>query len=73
MTPYRSRSGKRSGVLAYEIGATYIVVEFNAKSYKYTYSSCGRETVETMKKLALASNGLSTFISRNDPAYEQKQ
>jgi hypothetical protein len=73
MTPYQSRSGKKSGVLAYEIGASYIIVEFAANRYKYSYSSCGREAVEAMKKLALASKGLSSFISRNDPAYEQRR
>jgi hypothetical protein len=73
MKPYLSRSGKKSGVIAYETGADYIVVEFAASRYKYSYSSCGREAVETMKKLALASKGLSSFISRNDPAYEQKR
>ena len=73
MTPYLSRSGKKSGVQAYEIGPGYIIVEFPASRYKYSYSSCGREAVETMKKLALASKGLSTFISRHDPVYEQKR
>lgn len=73
MTPYLSKSGKRSGVTAYEIGNTFIIVQFNRGQYKYSYSSCGRAAVETMKELALASNGLSTFIAQNRPNYEWKR
>jgi hypothetical protein len=70
MTPYKSRSGKKSGVAGYRIGADYIIVQFtNGTVYKYSYKSCGQTTTETMKQLARASLGLSTFISQNDPAY----
>jgi hypothetical protein len=73
MTPYSSASGKRSGVSAYEIGDTFIIVQFYTAQYKYSYSSCGQSATETMKRLALASNGLSTFIAQNKPNYEWKR
>ena len=73
MTPYSSVSGKESGVTAYEIGGDFIIVRFYSVDYKYSYSSCGQSATEIMKKLALASNGLSTYISQNDPDYEWKR
>lgn len=71
MTPYSSRSGKKSGVTAYEIGLDFIIVQFNnSKNYKYTYRSAGSSIIETMKSLALAQQGLSTFIAQNRPGFE---
>jgi hypothetical protein len=73
MTPYRSITGKSSGVTAYDIGEDHILVRFYNTIYKYSYKSCGRKTVTQMKKLAMANKGLSTFISQHDPAYEWKR
>ena len=74
MTAYRSTSGKLSGVTAYEINSTSIIVEFKGKTkYLYSYSSAGRSAVEEMKRLALNSNGLSTYIAKNKPLHESKQ
>jgi len=73
MTPYSSTSGKRSGVSAYEIDDNFIIIQFYGGQYKYSYSSCGQSATETMKRLALASNGLSTFIAQNKPDYEWKR
>lgn len=72
MKPYRSKSGKSSGVEAFSIGEDYIVVKFKHadKSYRYSYSSAGKDAVEEMKLLASAQEGLSTYISRNNPPYE---
>jgi hypothetical protein len=71
MTRYGTTSGN-SGVQAYEIGADFILVQFPMKPpYKYSYRSCGRETVEEMKRLAKASKGLSTYISQRKPPYEE--
>ena len=72
MVPYNSKSGKDSGVTAYEIKDEYIIVQFNSIRYRYSYKSCGAEAVETMKELARASKGLSTFIARRQPAYDEK-
>ncbi|MEO6456173.1 MAG: hypothetical protein ABIN97_19005 [Ginsengibacter sp.] len=72
MIPYISTSGKKTGATAYEIGEDFIVVEFYKTNYLYTYSSAGSYNVDTMKELALASSGLSSFISRNKPKYQTK-
>ena len=71
ITPYKSKSGKESGVTGYNIGDKYITVEFHGKEY-YTYSQKvnKKSVVDHMKKLARASQGLSTFISRKQPHYE---
>ena len=64
MQRYANTSGK-SGVRAYEIGERAIAVEFEGDdTYLYTYGSAGRLRVETMKRLAKAGKGLSTYISR---------
>ena len=74
MTAYRSTSGKTSGVTAYEIKSTSILVEFRGRDrYLYTYSSAGAIAVEEMKVLALNSNGLSTYIAKNKPKHESKK
>jgi hypothetical protein len=72
MTRYTSLSGKQGGVTAYEISNDFIIVEFYTKQYKYSYSSCGKKATDIMKSLALASKGLSTFISKNKPSFEWK-
>lgn len=68
MTPYKSRSGKQSGVIAFEIGEDFIRVKFQSnKIYKYTYLTSTAKNVEVMKTLALDSLGLSTYISKFKP------
>ena len=63
MQRYRNTSGA-SGVEAYQIQAQAIIVRFRGgATYRYTYAVTGRHEVETMKALALAGRGLSTFIS----------
>lgn len=71
MTRYVSGSGKQSGVIAYEIGFTFILVQFtNGKIYKYTYDTAGTGAVNEMKLLAEEQEGLSTFIAQNNPGFE---
>ena len=73
MTTYNSTSGKKSGVTAYEIYDDSILVEFRGGAkYLYSNSSAGENAVEEMKRLALNSNGLSTYIAQNKPDYETK-
>jgi hypothetical protein len=68
---YKSNSGKLSGVTGYILGKDHIVVRFRGTEiYVYSYASAGKETIEEMKRLAMKQNGLSTFISQNDPPYE---
>ncbi len=73
MTSYKSESGKTSGVLAYQPGEDFIQVKFaNGDIYVYTHKSAGKRVIEKMKSLALQSKGLSTYISKNKPAFEKK-
>lgn len=73
MKPYKSKSGKHSGVISYHAGKDYIIVEFESgEFYKYTNASAGAKTIEIMKKFALDNRGLSSFISREQPSYESK-
>jgi len=70
MTPYKSKSRKKSGVTAFRIGKDHIVVEFkHSEIYTYSYDTAGKPIIEKMKALALAQDGLSTFISRHQPNY----
>lgn len=71
MKPYKSKSGKDSGVVAYKTGKDYITVRFvTGTVYTYSYFSAGEDDVEEMKKLAAASKGLSSFIAKYRPPYE---
>jgi hypothetical protein len=66
MKTYKNLSGD-SGVVAYEIGKTFIKIKFQGDTspYTYNYKIPGRQLVEQMKDLALKGRGLSTFISQN--------
>ena len=71
MENYISTSGKHPGVTGYQAGDDYILVQFKEHEvYKYTYRSAGEYAVQTMKDLARAQHGLSTFIAQHQPAYE---
>ncbi len=63
MQLYRNLSGD-SGVLAYEIGADYIKVQFEKAIYLYTYRITGSRNIEEMKTLATNGRGLNTFIDK---------
>jgi hypothetical protein len=66
---YVSKSGKESGVVGFIIGSDFIWVKFSKGSqYKYTNSS----HLKTMKTLALQQEGLSTYISQNQPPFSEK-
>jgi len=72
MERYKNVGGD-SGVTGFEIGKDFIKVWFNNNWYLYTYASAGSDNIEQMKKLAVAGNGLNSFINkyvRND--YESK-
>ncbi|WP_407501682.1 hypothetical protein [Acinetobacter baumannii] len=55
-----------SGIHAYEIGDTYIRVQFDRtfKIYTYSYRSAGTARVEDMKQLARNGDGLNSYIMR---------
>ncbi len=64
MKRYKNLSGD-SGVIAYEIGNDSISIQFvDGCVYLYTYQSAGRDNIEHMKSLAIAGQGLSSFISQ---------
>ncbi len=57
--------GGDSGVVAYQIGHDSIEVQFSdGKIYLYTVQSTGPSNIETMQRLAVAGQGLNSFISR---------
>jgi hypothetical protein len=66
MTPYANISGK-SGVAEYEIGDGYIKVRFarDRTIYVYDLYTPGADVVEEMKALAVAGEGLATYIARH--------
>jgi hypothetical protein len=65
MKTYKNLSGN-SGVVAYEIGRTFIKIKFEGESgiYTFDYKRPGKQQVETMKTLAAKGEGLSTYISK---------
>ena len=66
MNHYKNINGD-SGIVAYEIGATYITVKFakSPRTYTYSYAKAGKENVEIMKRLAEEGTGLNAFINRH--------
>jgi hypothetical protein len=64
MKTYKNLSGN-SGVVAYEIGKSFIKIKFDGESgiYTFNYKQPGKETVEKMKALAAKGQGLSTYIT----------
>ncbi len=65
MRRYKNLAGE-SGVVAYDIDAGRIVVQFrNGERYLYTEDSAGAANIAKMQALAKAGRGLSTFISQH--------
>ncbi|WP_317899683.1 hypothetical protein [Aurantibacillus circumpalustris] len=64
MKTYKNLSGT-SGVVAYEIGKTYIKIKFDGESgiYTFDYKRPGKQLVEQMKLHAAKGQGLGSFIS----------
>jgi hypothetical protein len=72
---YRYKNlGGESGVVAYDIDAGQIIVQFkNGDRYLYTEDSAGAANVAKMQELAKAGRGLSSFISQHvSDRYERK-
>ncbi|AXV99844.1 hypothetical protein CJO81_03165 [Ralstonia solanacearum] len=64
MERYANRGGD-SNVVAYEIEQNSITVQFGDGSiYLYTSQSAGAMNLEHMKQLAIAGQGLNSFIGR---------
>lgn len=62
--------GKPSGVLSYDIGTDFIKVAFKSapKIYVYTHIKPGLLHVNKMKELAIAGQGLQTYINQHRSA-----
>jgi hypothetical protein len=73
MQRYKNLGGD-SGVVAYDIDAGQIIVQFrNGDRYLYTEDSAGAANVARMQELAVAGRGLSAFISQHvHDRYERK-
>ena len=57
--------GNDSGVSAYEIGENFIKIQFHDGAlYLYNYQSAGIDNIEHMKELAIAGQGLNSFINK---------
>jgi hypothetical protein len=57
---------RESGVVAYDIDAGQITVQFrNGERYLYTEDSAGAANIARMQELAKAGRGLSSFISQH--------
>jgi hypothetical protein len=68
MPAYANLSG-RSGVASYDDSlADSIIVRFkrgSPRNYVYTTASCGRATVDHLKRLARAGVGLNRYITKS--------
>jgi hypothetical protein len=73
MQRYKNLGGD-SGVVAYDIDAGQIIVQFrNGDRYLYTEDSAGAANIAQMQALAQAGRGLSAFISQHvHDRYERK-
>jgi hypothetical protein len=57
--------GGDSGVIGYEIGEDFIIVEFKDRTqYLYNYAMTGSANVERMKQFAVSGCGLNNYIGR---------
>jgi hypothetical protein len=65
MRPY-GRPDQDQGVVAYDLGADFIRIEFvDGSIYRYDASRPGVEHVDRMKALAEAGRGLTTYINQH--------
>ncbi len=73
MKNYRD-SDNNSNISGYEYGEDWIRVYFKDDSeYEYTGSGVSQYTINQMKALADAGDGLNSFISKNKPPYSSKK
>lgn len=73
MESYVTENQRLYGVIGYEIAEDFIVIQFyGGRICRYTYKSAGKKNVDRMKKLAIAQNGLTSYIGHHKPKYESK-
>lgn len=65
MHPYQESSDE-SGIAAYQITPTSIVIQFKTGGvYLYNHAAPGRAHVKAMQQLAVAGDGLNTYINQH--------
>jgi hypothetical protein len=76
--PYQSKSGKEFGVVAYALAKDSIILWYNSTKpeimirYTYSYKSAGETEIKEMRTRAKKQRGLSTYVSKNKPDYDDK-
>jgi len=75
MTPYDNGITNAKGIMAFKIGDDFIILKFRGflgliYTHTYTYISAGKETVESMKRRALSSHGLNSFLTQYEPKFK---
>lgn len=66
MIAYRNIGGD-SGIVRYEYGNDWIIVEFGQgedRFYRYTNGTAGPRHIEQMKRLADSGTGLNSYINK---------
>jgi hypothetical protein len=67
-------TGKPTGIRGYEFGADDITIYFTSGSiYNYSIASCGDGHIQTMKSLAIAQEGLNTYVTKHKPDFAWKR
>lgn len=71
MEPYKNLSEK-SGVIAFEIGADFVKVQYknNPRIYLYSHRKINPHKIELMKELATSGRGLATYITQNRDVHD---
>jgi len=66
MQKYANTNGD-SGVDSFEMGDSYITVQFKGtpRTYTYSHNIAGQHHVDKMKELAVSGNGLNAYINYN--------
>ena len=73
MKPYKDYNNN-SNIEAYEYGDKWITVRFKDNSeYEYIGEGISFYTLNQMKALADAGDGLNAFINKNKPPYKSKR
>ena len=63
-------NGKGStGAIGYDLDVDFIIVYFKKGTYKYPESMNEKQVIDKMKELAIAKEGLTTFINQHKPGY----
>ena len=76
MTPYFSKSGKKTGVIAYQIKEESVTLNYKSKnggvtSITYSYNISGVKHVENIKKFARTAENLNRYLAKNKINYKK--